>query len=66
MHSFLHPINHFFAVHRYLGATSLFDLLMGGGGPSRHHHRHHGLPKGAPKVIPLKYIERMNRIHFIE
>ncbi|UJR38403.1 hypothetical protein I4U23_031072 [Adineta vaga] len=35
------------------GATSLFDLFMGGA--SRHHHHHqHGLPKGESKVIPLK------------
>ncbi|CAF1286441.1 unnamed protein product [Adineta ricciae] len=33
------------------GATSLFDLFMGG--PSRH-QRQHGPPKGESKVIPLK------------
>jgi DnaJ-class molecular chaperone len=33
------------------GATSLFDLLMGG--PTRHNRRH-GQPKGESKVIPLK------------
>jgi len=35
-----------------LGATSLFDLFMGGS--TRHHHSH-GPPKGESKVIPLKY-----------
>lgn len=37
------------------GATSLFDLLMGGGsGHHRQHHRNHGKPKGESRVIPLK------------
>jgi DnaJ family protein A protein 2 len=33
------------------GASSLFDLLMGG---ATRHHRHHGQSKGESKVIPLK------------
>jgi len=33
------------------GATSLFDLFMGG---TNRHHRNHGPPKGESKMIPLK------------
>jgi hypothetical protein len=43
----------------YLGATSLFDLFMGGG---RGNHRHRGEPKGDSKIIPLKYAVRLSTI----
>lgn len=43
----------FAQVRDCLGATSLFDLLMGGAGRQ---HREHGEPKGQSKVIPLKYV----------
>ncbi|CAF4953104.1 unnamed protein product, partial [Rotaria socialis] len=32
------------------GASSLFDLIMGG---SNRHNHHHGPAKGVSKVIPL-------------
>ncbi len=45
-----------------LGATSLFDLFMGGS--TRFNHSH-GPPKGESKVIPLKYAMHTSLFVFI-
>ena len=56
-------INKFLSIG--FGATSLFDLLLGGGqGTRRQNQRNNGKPKGESQVIPLKFVKDNSNVFF--